>query len=397
MGPLSGLKVIDMTAVVMGPYATQFLGDFGADVIKIEAPAGDLVRSIGPARHAGMGPMFLNSNRSKRSIVINLKSLEGRDLLLRLCRDADILVYNVRPAAMTRLGLSYEEVAAVNPRLIYAGLSGYGQDGPYAARPAYDDLIQGGATVSHLFQVSGSAEPRYIPAAVADRVVGLVALSGILAAVVARQSTGQGQRVDIPMFETMVGFFMSDHLGGLSYDPPLDQGGYARQLAPNRRPLKTADGHVCALIYTDEHWQRFLDAIGEPERMQDPRFATFVARNCNYDVVYGWLMEKFTNRTSAEWIAFLDRIDVPVMAMHDFESVLQDPHLQAVNFFQHVTHPTEGPIVTMANPVRMSATPVAPPRLAPNFAEHTQEVLREAGLSQSEIDALLRDKVVMAR
>ncbi|MDX5359582.1 MAG: CoA transferase [Rhodobacterales bacterium] len=397
MGPLAGLKVIDLTSVVMGPYATQFLGDFGADVIKVEAPAGDLVRGIGPAIHDGMGPMFLNSNRSKRSIAINLKAPEGRALLLRLCKDADVLVYNVRPAAMNRLGLSWDEVSAVNPRLIYAGLYGYGQDGPYAARPAYDDLIQGGATVAHLFQVSGSPEPRYIPTAVADRVVGLMALSAILAAVVARQTTGKGQRVDVPMFESMVGFVLSDHLSGLTYDPPLDRGGYPRQLAPNRRPLKTADGHVCALIYTDDHWRRFLTAIGEPERMDDPRFGTFAGRNRNYDSVYGWLLEKFESRTSEQWIQLLDKIDVPVMAMHTFESVLEDPHLKAVNFFQHVTHPTEGPLVSMANPVRMSATPVEPPRLAPNFAEHTQDVLREAGLTQPEIDALLRDKVVMAR
>ena len=397
MGPLAGLRVIDLTSVVMGPYATQFLGDFGADVVKVEAPAGDLIRSIGPSRHPDMGPMFLNANRSKRSIAINLKSPEGKALLLRLCKDADVLVYNVRPAAMARLGLSFEEVSAVNPRIIYAGLYGYGQDGPYAARPAYDDLIQGGATVAHLFRSSGSADPRYIPSAVADRVVGLMALSAILAAVVARQTTGKGQRVDVPMFESMVSFILSDHLGGLSYDPPLDRGGYARQLAPNRRPLKTANGHVCALIYTDDHWRRFLTEIGEPERMDDPRFGSFRGRNGNYDVVYAWLLEKFETRTSEDWIALLDRIDVPVMAMHDFESIMQDPHLQAVNFFRHVTHPTEGAMVSMANPVRMSDTPVDPPRLAPNFAEHTLEVLREAGLSQPEIDALVRDKVVLAR
>lgn len=397
MGPLAGLRVIDLTSVVMGPYATQFLGDFGADVIKVEAPAGDLIRAIGPARHPDMGPMFMNSNRSKRSIAIDLKAPQGKALLLRLCRDADILVYNLRPAAMARLGLSYAEVSAANPRLIYAGLYGYGQDGPYAARPAYDDLIQGGATVAHLFQSSGSADPRYIPTAVADRVVGLVALSAILAAVIARQTTGRGQRVDVPMFETMVAFVLSDHLGGLSYDPPLDRGGYARQLAPNRRPLKTANGHVCALIYTDDHWRRFLTAMGEPERMDDPRFGSFVGRNGNYDLVYGWLLDKFETRTSEEWIELLDSIDVPVMAMHTFESVMRDPHLQAVNFFRHVTHPTEGGIVSMANPVRLSDTPAEPPRLAPNFAEHTLEVLREAGLSQPEIDALLRDKVVVAR
>src|SRR5690606_7259626 len=193
MGPLAGLKVIDLTAVLMGPYATQFLGDFGADVIKVEPPRGDLVRTIGPGKSPRMGPIFLNANRSKRSIVVDLKTPEGLELLLDMCRDADILVYNVRPAAMARLGLSYEKVSAVNPRIIYAGLYGYGQDGEYASRPAYDDLIQGGAVIGHLFMLSGAPEPRYVPAAIADRIVGLTALGGILAAVVERYRTGEGR------------------------------------------------------------------------------------------------------------------------------------------------------------------------------------------------------------
>lgn len=395
-GALAGLRVIDLTSVVMGPYSTQFLGDFGADVIKVESPAGDLVRSIGPGRTPGMGPMFLNANRSKRSIVIDLKTPAGHALMLRLCKDADILVYNVRPAAMARLGLTYEDVAAINPALIYAGLYGYGQDGPYAARPAYDDLIQGGATVPFLFQSSSGDAPRYIPSAVADRVVGLTALSAILTAVIARQRTGRGQRVDVPMFETMVSFIMGDHLGGLTYQPPLDRGGYARQLAANRRPMRTTDGHVCALVYTDDHWRRFLDAIGQPERMQDPVFATYVARSRHIDQVYDWLTGVFASRSSAEWIALLDAIDVPVMAMHSFESVMQDPHLQAVGFFRQVSHPTEGEIVSMANPVRMSDTEVVPGRLAPRLGEHSVEILREIGLEQAEIDALLRAGVLGA-
>lgn len=395
MGPLAGLKIIDLTSVLMGPYATQFLGDFGADVIKVERPNGDLVRSIGPGRSPDMGPIFLNANRSKRSIIIDLKIPEGRELLLDLCRDADALVYNVRPAAMGRLGLSYEEVSKVNPRIIYAGLYGYGQEGRYARRPAYDDLIQGGSTVSHLFMLSGSGEPRYVPAAIADRIVGLTALSGILAALVERARSGQGQRVDVPMFETMVSFILGDHLGGLTFNPPLDAGGYPRQLARDRRPFRTADGHVCALVYTDDHWRRFLAAIGEPDLMDtDPRFASFGARMEHVTYVYAWLTEKFLTRTSQEWIELLDSLDVPVMAMHSFETVLKDPHLQDVGFFRKVDHPSEGEIVTMANPVRMSATPAEPQRLAPLPGEQTSEVLRELGLEEGRIKALLERGVV---
>lgn len=390
MGPLKGIKVIDLTSVLMGPFATQFLGDFGADVIKVEPPGGDLVRNVGPSRSPGMGPLFLNSNRSKRSVALNLKTPEGRELLLELCRNADVLVYNVRPAAMKRLGLSWEDVRAVNPRLIYAGLYGYGQNGRYATRPAYDDLIQGGSTLSHLFLLSGSASPRYVPAAIADRIVGLTALSGILAALIGRGETGPGQRVDVPMFETMVSFILSDHLGGLTFDPPLDQGGYVRQLAADRRPLPTADGHVCALLYTDDHWQRFLKAIGEEELLtQDERFASFQSRMENVDHVYGWLTQRFRTRTSSEWIDLLDAADVPVMAMHTFETVLQDPHLADAGFFRTADHPSEGATITMANPVQMSKTTVEIQRLAPRLGEHSVEVLRDLGLSCEQITDLL--------
>lgn len=391
MGPLKGVKVIDLTSVLMGPFATQYLGDFGADVIKIEPPAGDLVRNVGPSRSQSMGPLFLNSNRSKRSMVLNLKAPEGRALLLELCKDADVLVYNVRPAAMNRLGLSWDDVRAVNPRLIYAGLFGYGQNGRYAGRPAYDDLIQGGSTLSHLFRLSGSEEPRYVPAAIADRVVGLTALSGILAALIERSQSGQGQRVDVPMFETMVNFILSDHLGGLTFDPPLDQGGYARQLASNRRPLRTADGYICVLLYTDDHWRRFLSAIEQDGLMEtDSRFATFRSRMEHVADVYGWLGEIFQTRTSGEWIDLLDAADIPVIAMHTFETVLRDPHLADTGFFSRVEHPTEGSTITMANPVQMSASPVEITRLAPGLGEHTVEVLRDdLGLAQDRIADLI--------
>lgn len=387
MGPLHGIRIIDMTTVLMGPYATQMLGDFGADVIKIEAPEGDLVRKIGPARHEGMGPVFLNANRSKRSVCLDLKHPDGRAALLRLCADADVLVYNVRAKAMQRLGLSYQDVASVNPRLIYAGMFGYSQEGPYADRPAYDDLIQGGATLSYLFSKVNDGKPRYVPTAMADRVVGLMAVGAILASIVERNRTGQGQRLDIPMFETMVSFVLGDHMGGLTFEPPLDAGGYARQLSPGRRPYQTSDGYICALIYTDAHWNRFLTAIGRDDLLADARFSAFVARMQHIDAVYGELSDIFLTRSNAQWLDLLEQADVPAMPMYDLQGVLQDPHLQETGFFQLQEHPSEGLIRSMAVPASWSRSAAQPFRHAPRLGEHSAEVLREAGMD----DAAIRD------
>lgn len=390
MGPLKGIRIVDMTSVLMGPYATQMLGDFGAEVIKVELPEGDLVRNIGPSRHKGMGAIFLNANRSKRSITLDLKQPEGRQVLLRLCADADVLVYNVRAKAMKRLGLSYEEFKAVNPRLIYAGMFGYGQDGPYAARPAYDDLIQGGALLPYLFSRVNAGAPRYVPTAMADRVVGLVAVNAILASIIERGRSGEGQRVDIPMFETMVGFVLADHLGGLTFDPPLDGGGYGRQLSPDRRPYQTKDGYICAMVYTDSHWERFFAAIGRPDMpAADPRFRDFVSRMKHIDEVYSELSDILLTRTSAEWLDLLEKADVPVMPMHDFESVFEDPHLVATGFFRPVDHPSEGHIRDMAISAKWSRTVAEPKCTALRQGEHGAEILREAGYSAGEIAALV--------
>jgi len=394
MGPLHGIRIIDMTSVLMGPFASQALGDMGADVIKVEAPAGDLVRQIGPARHDGMGAIFLNANRSKRSVVLDLKHAEGVLALKRLLVGADVLMYNVRPQAMARLGLDFETVSAINPRLVYAGLFGFGQDGPYAARPAYDDLIQGAATLPHLIARASGGVPRYVPTAVADRIVGQTAVGAILACLLARGRTGRGDRVDIPMFETMVGFVLGDHLAGLTFDPPLDEGGYPRQLSPERRPYRTQDGYICALVYNDKQWEGFLKGIGRESLVQeDPRFATFSVRSRHIDHVYGWLASVFEQRSTAEWMRLLEAADVPFMPMHDLQSVLTDPHLEATGFFQPAQHPTEGALRSMRPAPRFQVhAPGDGPgeaRLAPNLGEHTTEVLREAGLADAEIHRLL--------
>jgi crotonobetainyl-CoA:carnitine CoA-transferase CaiB-like acyl-CoA transferase len=393
MGPLEGVKVIDMTTVLMGPYATQMLGDYGADVIKVESIEGDVTRLIGPTRHPGMGPVFLNTNRSKRSICLDLKKPAGRDAVLRLVKSADVLIYNVRPQAMARLNLGYDVVSDVNPRLIYAGVFGFGQDGPYAAKPAYDDLIQGATALPALMAQTSDGVPRYVPNALVDRIVGLTAVGAVCASLVHRDRFGRGQRLDIPMFETMASFVMGDHMGGLTYEPPLDNGGYARHLSRDRRPYKTSDGYLSVIVYNDKQWQNFFDATGRDDLRNNAKFATFAGRAVHIDEVYAELARILETRTTAEWLELLTKADVPVMPMHDLKSVLDDPHLVATSFFPVANHPTEGPIRSMKVAASWSETPAEPVRLAPRLNEHGEEILREAGYSAEEIKALVRDGV----
>lgn len=390
-GPLAGVKVIDITSVLMGPFASQTLGDLGADVIKVEPPHGDLVREIGPARHDDMGPIFLNANRNKRSVVLNLKTPAGMEVMHRLLRDADVLMYNVRPQAMARLGLGYEEVASINPGIVYAGLFGFGQDGPYAARPAYDDLIQGAAAIPHLISQASGGIPRYVPTAIADRIVGITGVNAILAALLARQRTGRGDKVDIPMFETMAGFVLGDHLGGLTFEPPLDRGGYARQLSPERRPYQTRDGYICALVYNDKQWEGFLREIGrESLTREDERFSTYANRSRNIDYVYGVLAEIFRERSTGEWMRLLERADVPFMPMHTLESLLDDPHLRATGFFRLEDHPSEGRIRSMRSPISWKNNTMTTPKPAPRLGQHTRSVLAELGYTPEQVEAMLQ-------
>ncbi len=397
MGPLAGIRILDLTTVMMGPSATQVLAEMGADVIKVEAPGGDPVRYIGPARHHGMGALFLNANGSKRSIVMDLKSEGGRRALLTLCEGADVLAYNIRPQAMARLGLGYEDVRAVRPDIIYAGMFGYGQDGPYAARPAYDDLIQGAALLPHLIARAGDGTPRYVPAAIADRIVGLAAVGAINGALFHRQRTGQGQRVDVPMFETMVGLTLGDHLGGLTFDPPLGGGGYQRLLSPERRPYRTRDGYICALVYNDKQWKSFYDATGRAAAFAaDPRLASIKTRTEHIDALYAEVAAEFRSRTTAEWMALLEKADIPFVPVHDFETIMEDPHLKAVNFMPVVEHPSEGAIRKIQPASTWSATQPVPHRPAPRLGEHTVELLREAGYGQADIDSLVAQGAVEA-
>ena len=389
-GPLHGVRVLDLTTVVMGPYATQILGDLGADVVKVEPPDGDVMRYAWPFRHAGMGHIFLNANRNKRSIVLDLKAAQARDAALALAKRADVLVYNIRPQAMARLKLSYEEVKSVNAKIIYVGCFGYSQRGPYAAKAAYDDLIQGAAGIPWLLQKQGAAEPRYAPIIVADRSVGQQVASAVSAALYYRERTGKGQRVDVPMFEHLLQIVLGEHLGGYTFDPQEGEPGYARMLAPDRRPYRTKDGYVCALIYNDKQWRAFFDVIGQPERFKDPKFSNQEVRSKHYPEAYAFVAAELAKRTTAEWIAALERADIPVQRMNSLGDIVADPHLAATGFFRSVEHPSEGRLRSMAVPSEWSESSPEYRRHAPRLGEHTREVLREAGLSDEQVSQLLR-------
>lgn len=391
-GPLQGFRIVDITTVGMGPYCAQTLGDLGADVIKLESPEGDMMRNNAPGRNPGMASLFLQLNRSKRSLVLDLKRPAGRDALLRLARGADALLCNVRPKAMARLGLGYAAVAAENPRIVYCSLVGFGQEGPYAARAALDDLIQGGVGIPALAARAGG-EPRYAPGWFVDQTVGLVAAYTVLAALLHRERSGEGQYVEVPMFESMAQYMMTPHLYGETFRPAIGGAGYVRVL--ERRPFKTKDGHLCAIAYTPPHWRRFFDVIGRPELKDDPRFKDGLGVARHVRELYDLFAEEALKRTTADWLGLLEKADIPAMPMHTPETLLEDPHLKAVGFFQEVEHPSEGAIRTMAVPTRWSRSKPSPSRHAPRLGEHSVEVLREAGLSAEEVNEMLRQGVTI--
>jgi crotonobetainyl-CoA:carnitine CoA-transferase CaiB-like acyl-CoA transferase len=396
-GPLQGLRIIDLTSVVMGPYATSLLADYGADVIKVEPPDGDVMRKAGPMRNADMGHLFLSLNRNKRSLVLDLKQPEGLAVLLRLVETADVLVYNIRPKAMARLGLSYEELSAINPRLIYAGGYGFSQRGPYAARPAYDDLIQGLSGLPWLAQQAGAERPRYAPMVLVDRMVGLQLCTAITSALFSRERSGRGQKVDVPMFEGMVSVVLGEHLAGRMFVPSSAPAGYQRSLARDRRPYETRDGYICVLVYNDKQWRNFFAAIGRNDvPAQDARFKSQNSRLTNIDHVYGFLSEVLKTRSTDEWLALFAEADIPASRMYGVEDILADEHLNATGFIRSVQHPSEGELKVTAVPTEWSDTVPEERHPAPRVGEHTIEVLRELDYSPEHVGKLLEGRAAFA-
>ena len=390
-GPLAGLRVLDLTAVVLGPFATQTLGDWGAEVIKIETPTGDLVRNSGVFRNRGMASVFLGVNRNKRSLALDLKTPEGAEVLRRLIPTVDVLVTNIRPAGMARLGFGPEECRALNPRMVFAVATGFGQDGPHRARPAFDEIIQ---AASGLADIVGeeAGQPRFVPSLVADKITGMALVSAVLAALLHRERTGEAQLVEVPMLETITAFVAVEHQGGHAFDPPIGKPGYER--LRHRKPAPTRDGWMTLLPYTAAHWRAFFTEAGREELIEQLGVNDPVTRNANIDRVYAAVAAIAPGRTTAEWLAVCESLDIPATGFSTIEDVPEHPHLKAVGMFQPMDHPSEGAL-RMARPAtRFAATPAGIHRHPPRLGEHTDELLGELGYDAAEIAALAEKKII---
>lgn len=386
-GPLTGIRILDLTSVIMGPFATRILADMGADVIKVESPEGDSVRHYQPQRSPGMSGNTLNLQRNKRSIVLDLKRPECCGALNRLIETADVFVHSLRPKAIERLGYGYEHVRALKPDIVYCGAYGFGAKGPYSDKAAYDDLIQAGSGVAGLYgQLHG--EPTYVPTVICDKLTGQAIAYAILGALLHRERGGGGQSIEVPMLETTVDFNFVEHMGGFGFEPPLGKPGFPRLMDRSRKPYRTQDGYACILPYSDRNWQDFYRFTGRTEFQEDPRFTRLPERVKHIRVLYGMLEEEAAKRTTAEWVAFCDRVSIPCMPVLQLADLPEDPHLKQVGLFQTAEHPTEGRYRLLRSPVSFGAAPFRVRRHAPRLGQHTREVLAEVGFSEAEIARL---------
>jgi len=392
-GPLNGIRVLEFTSVVLGPWACQILGDMGADVIKVEPPGGDTNRRLGPTKtNADMAALYLTCNRNKRSIVLDLKSDKGRTAALKLAENTDVVVHNFRPQAMSKLGLDYEAIKAINQNVVYCATYGYSKKGPYGDRGALDDSIQAASGIAMLMkEVYG--EPRYLPTVLADKTTGMAVVNAVTAALFHRERTGEGQEIEVPMFETMVSFVMAEHLWGQSFEPPLGGAGYSRIMSKNRHPYKTKDGYLAVLPYWDNHWATFCKIADRLDLLDDPRFPDMKTRLKNIDETYTETGKALATKTTAEWLALLAETNVPHMAVNSLDDLIDDPHLKASEFWEIHEHPTEGALRMARAPYNFAKTPTDIRRTPPRLGEHSEEILSEAGYSKDDITAMFETGV----
>jgi crotonobetainyl-CoA:carnitine CoA-transferase CaiB-like acyl-CoA transferase len=387
-GPLSGVKVLDLTAVVVGPSCTLTLAEQGAEVIKLEAPEGDLLRKLGgPAPSPDMSPKFIHFNRGKRSIAVDLKTEAGRAVLARLAEQADVLVTNMRGAALARLGITWEALQPRNPRLVFCVIAGFGSRGRYHDSPAYDTIIQGmSGFAAALGKVTG--EPRYAPFVLCDHITGIIASQAITAALYARSQTGEGQAIEVPMYESMAHFVLTEHMFKRTFDPDGPTGD-PRVMNPDAKPIPTADGYIAVSANTDAQAFAFFDCIGRPELKTDPRFNSVVARFRNVDAYFTLRAEALRTRPTAEWAAIFHQAEIPAMPSATIDALLDDPHLWEVGLLRQEQHPTEGAMTGLGRPVTFSAAGPDTLPLAPRLSADARSVLAGAGYTAAEIEALL--------
>ncbi|RRR44928.1 CoA transferase [Mycolicibacter terrae] len=375
---MRGVRVIDLTTMVMGPYCTQIMADMGADVIKVEPPEGDATRYISAGPAPDMSGVFVNVNRGKRGIVLDLRTDEGKVAMTALITGADVFIHSMRAKAIAKLGLDYQAVAAIKPGIVYTNCYGYGRRGPDADRPAYDDTIQAECGLPAVQQqLTGRAD--YVGTIMADKIAGLTALYATMMALFHRERTGQGQEVEVAMFETMASFMLVEHANGAMFDPPLGPAVYPRTVAPNRRPYDTSDGQIAALIYNDKHWNAFIDAVQPPWASQ--QYATLAQRAQRIDTVYGLVAETMKERTTAEWLKLLRELEIPAAPLNTPGALFDDPHLNAVGLFETVDTPY-GAVRFPGVPTWLSRTPGRVAGPAPELGAHTAAVLAELGLEQ---------------
>jgi crotonobetainyl-CoA:carnitine CoA-transferase CaiB-like acyl-CoA transferase len=387
-GPLAGIRVIDITTVVLGPMCAQTLGDMGADVIKVETTEGDSTRVIGPSRTPGMGAYFANLNRNKRSLVLDLKKPAAREAILKLVETADVFVHNMRIGAAQRLGLDYETLSARNPRLIYACASGFRKGSSMQEFPAYDDLIQGVSGTASL-NAGPDGVPRYFPTVMVDKLTGVTLASMIGMALFHRERSGEGQEIHLPMMETILSFMLVEHMWFGTLGEPEKGLTYPRMMTPHRRPYPTKDGYISVLAHSTEQWGKVFAAMGVGALIDDPRFSSLPARSKNIDALYATLTDGMKLRTTDEWLAILRPVDIPCGKANSLDELFTDPYLAETGYFEAHEHPVEGPVVIPAIAARFSKTPPNVHRPWPTLGQHTQEILMEAGYSDEEIGAIM--------
>lgn len=388
-GPFDGLKVVDLTTVVVGPYSTQLLSDMGAEVTKVEAPDGDMTRLTGPMRNEGMTPTFMQLNRNKRAITLDLKQPAAAEAMHKLIAEADVFVHNMRPEPLQRLGFDYTKVSAYNPDIVYCNIWGFGREGRYAGRAAFDDVIQGASGLVAL-EGFGGKPIRYVPMLIADKLTGVMAAYAISGALYHKLATGQGQEVEVPMFESMTAFTMIEHLAGQAFEPALGAPGSDRHAKPMRWPLKSKDGFICVLPSSNKHWQAVIKASGRMELLDNPMLASRASRSGHRAEVLEVLEGIIASKTTQEWLDVLPGAGVPCMQINSLQEVVDDPHLADVGFWHEADHPTEGKIRMMKPPYTLTKSPATIRTMPPRFGEHTGDVLRELGYSPEQIAAMLK-------